>query len=509
MEKQYLNKIENKTNSNKRRSKLGFNLDYREFIISLLDNNISENQLINYCIMGNIPEKARSIIWKIFLNLIPLKKPDEWIKFYEKYNKIFKNKLKKCLEIKENNNFNHENSQKESFKNSILNESDTNQLYEGFEKYYLFYSEDNSLSIENLHNDNDIYEASNLIKLDIERTFQEIDLFKSKEIKENLCKVLYIWYRENKDIGYKQGMNEILATILYASFNMNESEIFDESLDNNEKYSKIFQILESDMNFPTDLYLIFDQLMKLGLKSIYNYYNTINHKDLNYFQDKNRFLWNIEDKMNIPYNINYELDTEKFFEKAEYIKIETKTNNKIDYKIYDFENMDKLSLEEILILEQSDLRRRVNIIYYYYLKNYDYQLYMHLSDKMDPYIIVFRWILCIFNREIHLNHVLYLWDSILALEYLEKNSNSFMDSFIKSPYKNVINNLNFINFLCVSIFEEMREELLREEDHCYILQLLMHFPNERNVKELVKIALRIRKFIYEKLKIMNEFVFIE
>ena len=66
-----------------------------------------------------------------------------------------------------------------------------------------------------------------------------------------------------------------------------------------------------------------------------------------------------------------------------------------------------------------------------------------------------------------------------------------------------------MNFVCVSIFEDIKKELLEEEDHCYILQMLMHFPNEKNVKDLVKRALKIRNFIYEKLQIKNEFLFID
>ena len=75
MEKKNLLKIQNV--NIKRRSYIA--IDSKDFIIDLLENKINENQLLNHCIMGNIPEKARSLVWKILLNIIPLNKPNEWI----------------------------------------------------------------------------------------------------------------------------------------------------------------------------------------------------------------------------------------------------------------------------------------------------------------------------------------------------------------------------------------------------------------------------------------------
>ena len=46
------------------------------------------------------------------------------------------------------------------------------------------------------------------------RTCQEFDYFHKAPVRENLTQILYLWAAENSDIGYKQGMNELLAVVL-------------------------------------------------------------------------------------------------------------------------------------------------------------------------------------------------------------------------------------------------------------------------------------------------------
>ena len=50
-------------------------------------------------------------------------------------------------------------------------------------------------------------EVKKLINLDLDRTYQEIDLFLQSKNKAMLANILFIWSRLN-DVGYRQGMNE-------------------------------------------------------------------------------------------------------------------------------------------------------------------------------------------------------------------------------------------------------------------------------------------------------------
>lgn len=57
-------------------------------------------------------------------------------------------------------------------------------------------------------------EVQNLIRKDVERTMQEIELFKDKTVQRAMEEILYVWAKEYPDFKYQQGMNEILAVIL-------------------------------------------------------------------------------------------------------------------------------------------------------------------------------------------------------------------------------------------------------------------------------------------------------
>jgi TBC1 domain family member 5 len=53
-----------------------------------------------------------------------------------------------------------------------------------------------------------------LIRKDVERTMQEMEFFRSKEVQLQMEDLLYLWAKEYPDFKYQQGMNEILAVIL-------------------------------------------------------------------------------------------------------------------------------------------------------------------------------------------------------------------------------------------------------------------------------------------------------
>jgi TBC1 domain family member 5 len=50
---------------------------------------------------------------------------------------------------------------------------------------------------------------------DIERTYPEFEFFRLESTQKCLCQVLYIWCAMNPRISYRQGMNELLAPIVF------------------------------------------------------------------------------------------------------------------------------------------------------------------------------------------------------------------------------------------------------------------------------------------------------
>lgn len=61
-------------------------------------------------------------------------------------------------------------------------------------------------------------ELRNEIRKDVERTYQENQFFANKKILSILTNVLFIWSKENSEISYRQGMNEVAASLIYVYF---------------------------------------------------------------------------------------------------------------------------------------------------------------------------------------------------------------------------------------------------------------------------------------------------
>jgi TBC1 domain family protein 5 len=53
------------------------------------------------------------------------------------------------------------------------------------------------------------------IQRDIERTNPEMDFFRQEHIQEQMLHVLFVYARQHPDLGYKQGMHEILAPLIF------------------------------------------------------------------------------------------------------------------------------------------------------------------------------------------------------------------------------------------------------------------------------------------------------
>lgn len=44
---------------------------------------------------------------------------------------------------------------------------------------------------------------------------QELQYFRNDTVRDNLSDILFVWCKENKDVGYRQGMHELAAVLLW------------------------------------------------------------------------------------------------------------------------------------------------------------------------------------------------------------------------------------------------------------------------------------------------------
>lgn len=131
---------------------------------------------------------------------------------------------------------------------------------------------------------NSFFEENDLKKilnLDINRTYQDKELFQSTQIKEMMVNILFIWSKENKDVSYKQGMNEILAVILCCFYpfyfvNTNKNSLSTDKLielsksDPESYYKEIYLFMHDEEEIASDLYYAFDCIMNKGIKDLFD-----------------------------------------------------------------------------------------------------------------------------------------------------------------------------------------------------------------------------------------------
>ena len=201
---------------------------------------------------NNLEQKKelRPMAWKLFLGIIPEennKSIEEWIDVIDSQRNEYKNKLEKYCSIKKMKHsdplINNENKEDDD----LLNEDQDN-------------------------NDKNII---NLINLDLTRTHQAIELFQKTKTKNILSNILFVYAKENEDLPYGQGMNELISMLficLYPYYfsskdkekiGKNDIKVYLNDIDNH--YEDIYENR-------TLVYGIYFSIMKKNYKVTYFFY---------------------------------------------------------------------------------------------------------------------------------------------------------------------------------------------------------------------------------------------
>ena len=365
-------------------------------------------------------KELRPISWQIFLKVLPSESKinnniiKEWIDIIYIRRKEYKEKIQKYCSLK-----------KLGLNDPLLtNEENTNLLYNEEERNVL-----------------------NLIDLDLQRTHQALDLFKTNKTKNILANVLFIYAKENwGEIPYGQGMNELLSMIYiciypyYFNYNENKKEKVTkeelyEYLDDIDKYYKeIYLYFHDEDEIQSDLYYLFEALEKKGINDLYQIYNI--KKD-----DPNYHLYEL-----FPDIVKDHSDEDK---------------------------INHLNLRSYTIFKEK-------------LKLIDKKLFNHLKRiNVKCNYFMHRWLKCIFAREFDRNDTLSLWDKIFFYEFNSTN-------IYKYP-------LVYIDFICVAMFVKIRYELFNkdEEGDCYTI--IFHYPRDDNISHILEISDKVAEIIEQKL----------
>ena len=392
--------------------------DPYELFCNYLIGNISLSDIGQICKKVKINVEFRPTIYKILLNILPYDNPGSWTKLVQEQRQLYYKKLNNLL------------SQNENIIRFI--ECHHTKGTKQYEEIYCLLPSGKK-------------ELLSLIKLDIDRTFQDLDLFHNNKVKELLTKILYVNSIDNPNPSYCQGMNEILGTLFYAflpSIRFNKFTNEQNAKENNNivtNLEMLYSFLVDEEYFEADLFTVYSELMSRDLTLLYTYND-----------DKYR-----------------------------------NRNNAINYDLKNLTN------EDLIKSEESDLLKRIKKIFYIYLKK-DKKYFEFLFGNIEPNLFLLRWILCMLDREISLRNVLWIWDCILFYEFVEftiekKNINKNIneDRENTDEPKEHIQRLNFLDYVCLAMILDLKRDIINSESSVILCKFLK-FPNEKNIKNFMK-----------------------
>ena len=418
-----------KIQTKEKKSLTRFNVIYEDpykIFLKYLKGELNLHEVGQKCKNCQIYPEFRSILYRIFLGILPYNNPGIWKENMEKKRKEYYDKLNNLLSKSEN----------------IIPFINCHAL-KGTKEY-------ESLFKLIPEEDRDLL---SLIKLDVDRTFQDLDLFHDDKVKEILCKILYVFSKDNPDPSYCQGMNEILGTLFYSflsSFRFNKYTKEEQNENNNGKVTNeemLYAYLVDNTYIEADLFIIYSELMSRDMTLLYTY------------------------------------NDDKYRKKENSIK-------------YDLKN---LKIEDLELSNESDLIKRIKKIFYINLPFLDKEYFDYLFGAIEPNLFLLRWILCILDREISLKHVLWIWDSVFYYEFIEFTfiKNNSEEEKGKPCYR-----LNFLDIVCLAMILDLKP-LVQSGDQSLILCRFMKFPDEKNIRQIIKEAVKLAPKFNGDIKIWN------
>ena len=399
-----------------------------ECIISFANYILLEydyENLYKLSITGELGQiKLRGFAWKIFMGVLPAHVSlEKWITnllYLREEYKILSDKM-----IKQHNYFTEEESKS---KNMQIKYTKTKE--EQFKRI-------NSFMYKPFREEKEI---KKLIELDLSRTFQELSLFHDEKIKNMLAHILFLWNKENSELGYQQGMNDILSIIFLSIYpyyfkNNNKNNFKIENIKDKDKENiidnaeNIYLFFHDEDELESDLFILFNSVMKKGIKSLYEY-------DFESKEDQIDFI-----KKHILFKNEYNYDNEEL---------------------------------------DSPLNLRCTMIIKEKLKILDIELYNHFNKiGLDCTIFLQRWLKCVFNREFELKDILIIWDAVFSTPDMKKG-----------------NNLIKIDIIALSMILRIRNILLLcDQNQCFMI--LLQYPRIESILELIIFADKLQEAIID------------
>ncbi|CAL0327902.1 unnamed protein product [Lupinus luteus] len=325
-------------------------------------------------------------------------------------------------------------------------------------------------------------ELERMVDQDLSRLYPEHgSYFQTPGCQGMLRRILLLWCLRHPECGYRQGMHELLAPLLY--------------------------VLQVDLEHLSEVRKLYDDLITDRFDGL-----LCQENDLCYSFDFRKSQGSVEDetgshgkamKVNSLDELDPEIQTivllsdaygaegelgivlsEKFMEHDAYCMFDAlMTHGSV--ATADFFSQSPLagSLSGLPpVIEASTAL-------YHLLSLVDSSLHSHLLDLgVEPQYFSLRWLRVLFGREFSLDNLLIIWDEIFASDNngkVEKSANDDIQwgfRILHSPRG------AFISAMAVAMLLHLRSSLLATENPTKCLQRLLNFPEDINIGKLLEKA---------------------
>ncbi|KAI8332151.1 hypothetical protein BC941DRAFT_517225 [Chlamydoabsidia padenii] len=307
------------------------------------DPNLSEQSLQQRGITGTVCDNGlRSVCWKVYLGYLPNLNVSTW-------SSVQLNERKRYTDLRRQ--YIEEPAELMTQKDDNL--TDNNPLALNESNPWQQYFADS--------------EIRKVIRQDVDRTFPDVDFFRSEAVQEKMTDILFIYCKIHHEVSYRQGMHELLAPFYWNIATESLDGVPMEEIDSyltDPTNRLMVQVLDPAF-IEHDAFLLFDRLMSYA-KPWYEFNNTIPAKSLDRRSRSN-------------------------------MDLTTSDNSKI---------------------QQTNLNPVVGVcqrIHHQYLRLVDPPLYKHLEKfGIEPQLFGIRWLRLLFGREFEFFELLRLWDAIFA-----------------------------------------------------------------------------------------------
>ncbi|MED6218841.1 hypothetical protein PIB30_030284 [Stylosanthes scabra] len=325
-------------------------------------------------------------------------------------------------------------------------------------------------------------ELERMVDQDLSRLYPEHgNYFQTPGCQGILRRILLLWCLRHPECGYRQGMHELLAPLLYVL------QVDVERLSEIRKlYEDIFTdrfdgllCEENDLSYSFDFRkspdLLEDETGSHGNAKV---------KSLDELDPALQTIVLLSDAYGAEGELGIVL-SEKFMEHDAYCMFDALMSGvRGSVAMADFFSSFPLAGSQTGLPPVIEASTAL----YHLLSLVDSSLYSHLSDLgVEPQYFSLRWLRVLFGREFSLNNLLIIWDEIFASDNskVEKSVDDNIDwglRILHSPRG------AFILAMAVAMLLHLRSSLLATENPTTCLQRLLNFPENINIKMLLEKA---------------------